>query len=71
MGSTQSAQQVTVEEPEGPNSLKSFFNELEGVKSKIVIIKTCIQEIKALHDRALNNVISEQENSREFFFLTF
>lgn len=50
-----------------PEAIKEFFLELEGVKEKITIVKNSIQEIKTLHDRALNNVISEQENSRMLF----
>ena len=49
------------------DTIKEFFLELEGVKEKIAIVKNSTQEIKTLHDRALNNVISEQENSRTPF----
>ena len=64
MGTSAPPPPAPVEEPDTPNSLKSFFADIESTKAKIVIIKTCIQDIKTLHDRALNNVISEQENAR-------
>jgi syntaxin 1A/syntaxin 1B/2/3 len=54
-------------EADDANAIKEFFTELEDIKEKISIVKGSIQDIKSLHDRALNNVISEQENARRFF----
>ncbi|KAJ8323248.1 hypothetical protein BDV3_004344 [Batrachochytrium dendrobatidis] len=44
--------------------MQSFFEELAHVKDKIAIVRTSIEEIKSIHDKALNNVISEQQSTQ-------
>ena len=53
--------------PSSDNSedIKEFFAELTSIKETVAMVKNSIAEIKSLHDRALNNVISEQENARK------
>lgn len=46
------------------DDIKEFFSEIGAIKESVALVKNSIAQIKALHDRALNNVISEQENSR-------
>jgi syntaxin 1A/syntaxin 1B/2/3 len=43
--------------------MNTFFEELANLKEKIVSIKGCIDEIRSIHDKTLNNVISEQQNA--------
>ena len=44
--------------------MQDFFNELSQIKDQIAIIRVDVDEIKSIHDRALNNVISEQQNAQ-------
>jgi syntaxin 1A/syntaxin 1B/2/3 len=46
------------------DGIKIFFSEIGAIKETVALIKNSIAEIKSLHDRALNSVISEQENAR-------
>ena len=48
------------------DAMKDFFAEIGAIKETVALIKNSIAEIKSLHDRALNSVISEQENARKF-----
>jgi syntaxin 1A/syntaxin 1B/2/3 len=43
--------------------MNTFFEELAQLKEKIASIKGCIDEIRSIHDKTLNNVISEQQNA--------
>ena len=40
-----------------------FFEELAHLKEQIASIKDSVNEVKSIHDRALNNVISEHQNA--------
>jgi hypothetical protein len=43
--------------------MNQFFEELATTKENITAIKISVDEIRAIHDRTLNNVISEQQNA--------
>lgn len=43
--------------------MSDFFEELALAKENIAGIKISVEEIRAVHDRTLNNVISEQQNA--------
>ena len=49
---------------ESGDGMSKFFEELAEIKEKIVSIRNGINDIKNIHDKALNNVISEQQNAR-------
>jgi hypothetical protein len=51
-------------EADNSDGIKEFFSEIGAVKETVALVKNSIAAIKALHDRALNNVISEKENAR-------
>jgi hypothetical protein len=42
-----------------------FFEELATLKDQIQGIKGSVDEVKNIHDRALNNVTSEAQNARK------
>ncbi|KAI8915552.1 t-SNARE [Gorgonomyces haynaldii] len=44
--------------------MNTFFEELAGLREQIAQVKTGVEDIKSIHDRALNNVISEQQNAQ-------
>jgi hypothetical protein len=43
--------------------MNEFFEELAKTKENIASIKITIDEIRSIHDRTLNNVTSEKENT--------
>ena len=43
--------------------MNQFFEELAEVKEQIAAIKISIDEIRSIHDKTLNSVISEQQNA--------
>lgn len=49
------------------NDMNLFFEELAQVKDQIQVIKGSVDEVKNIHDRALNNVTSEAQNARNYF----
>lgn len=53
-------------EPEEPvnNDMNTFFEELAQLKNQIQAIKGSVDEVKSIHDRALNNVTSEAQNTQ-------
>ncbi|KAL2915198.1 hypothetical protein HK105_205305 [Polyrhizophydium stewartii] len=53
-------------EPEQQDSgaMQAFFEELAQIKDLIAVVRGSIDEVKNIHDRALNNVISEQQNAQ-------
>eukprot|EP00842_Homolaphlyctis_polyrhiza_P000681 jgi/Hompol1/1613/HPOL_005661-RA len=48
----------------GSAAMQAFFEELAQIKDQIAMVRGNIDEIKSIHDRALNNVISEQQNAQ-------
>lgn len=51
-------------EADDSDGIKEFFSEINAIKETVALVKNSIAVIKSLHDRALNSVISEQENTR-------
>lgn len=49
--------------------MNKFFEELAETKENISAIKISVDEIRAIHDRTLNNVISEQQNAGSNFII--
>lgn len=47
------------------NEMNMFFEELAQLKDQISGVRGTVDEIKSIHDKALNNVISEAQNSRK------
>jgi syntaxin 1A/syntaxin 1B/2/3 len=43
--------------------MNQFFEEIAEMKERIASIKGCIDEIRSIHDKTLNSVISEQQNA--------
>lgn len=44
-------------------NMNDFFEELASLKEIISCIKLYVEEIRGIHDRTLNNVISEQQSA--------
>ncbi|KAH6582910.1 hypothetical protein BASA50_006567 [Batrachochytrium salamandrivorans] len=51
-------------EADTTKAMQEFFEELALVKDNIALVRSSIDEIKSIHDKALNNVISEQQNAQ-------
>ncbi|KAI8928566.1 t-SNARE [Entophlyctis helioformis] len=51
-------------EAESSAAMQGFFDELAQIKDQIAMARGNVDEIRAIHDRALNNVISEQQNAQ-------
>jgi predicted RNase H-like nuclease (RuvC/YqgF family) len=49
-------------EPEQSN-MNQFFEEIADLKERILSIKVSVDEIRTIHDKTLNSVISEQQNA--------
>ena len=47
----------------GSDVMGTFFKDLADIKDHIASIKNSISDIKTIHDKALNNVITEQQNA--------
>lgn len=46
--------------------MNQFFQELATVKENIAAIKLSVEEIRLIHDKTLNSVISEKQNAGRY-----
>jgi t-SNARE complex subunit (syntaxin) len=51
------------EEDNTASTMNVFFQQLADIKDDISRVKTYIEDIQNIHNNALNNVISEQQNA--------